>query len=219
MCCEKRLTDPRLRIHGIHCYEGLPGLCLVMCDGDDTNFRVGVTMDLILVKQYEPIPERGTRNPFPAIFSYPLGYIIDNDLAACLENYVYSLLGSYEMDTGIIENAILRKLNGGTKQGYRVVKYGIQCVHDNIPHEFTSPRVVLSKTIDKSLYGYNPCIKSYHLSCLFINLLIHTHGKRYVEQLQRSRFALCLLDMLHRVNGLTRGIFSGPIKIFVFVFL
>ena len=98
------------------------------------------------------------------------------------------------MDTGIIENEIISKLDSGVRQGYKIAKYLIQLPYGSC-HAYIQPSICSADKLDQSLYGYEPMMKSYHLRCLLLHLLIHTHDTPFASQLTGGTLALCLLDM------------------------
>ena len=59
-----------------------------------------------------------------------------------------------------------------------------------------------SNSSTKSKYGFKPDIKSYHLRCLFFNLLVHVNNTTFAEQLNSGFLAVCLLDMVYRVASI-----------------
>ena len=81
----------RLRIHGIHPHEFIPGVCIVMSYGEGEESRVGVTMDIVLVTPFHP--KCSENLPLKLITSKSLLYIKDKGVFDYFENRVYSLLG------------------------------------------------------------------------------------------------------------------------------
>ena len=154
-----------------------------------SSSHLGVTMDIVIAWSYPGDPKTEVTDD-------ALRFMQDHGICDSLEEAVYSLLGKSEMDTGIPENTILTKLDQGVKQGFRVVKYLIQLLHDNEHNEYTKPSLCLTHHIDEALYGFKPKMKSYLLRCLLMELLIQTHNTPCAEQLKGGTLALCLLDIL-----------------------
>ena len=178
--------DDRMRILDCHTYKNIPGICIICEYLEDGGSSVGVTMDIVLAKQNQC----DTKSK---LSSMSLQYLRVHTLEDLLEICPYTLVGRDTSDTGIMENAILGRLDNKTKRDFRVAKYMLQLVHS---------RERASNSSTKSKYGFKPDIKSYHLRCLFFNLLVHVNNTTFAEQLCSGTLAVCLLDMVYRVASI-----------------
>ena len=192
------INDSRLQIHGIHRHRRISWVCVIMSAGDNADSKVGVSVDIILVKQYQPEKDKDKNNSIDTISNQAQQYMKDENLCVCLETDVYSLLDNNLMDTGVLENTILNKLDDTTKQGYRVAKYLLQLIHNNEYFGDTLKIVLLNCRIDDFLYGCKTNFKSYNLRCMFLHLITHIHKAPtlWAEQLNGGTLALCLLDLM-----------------------
>ena len=102
---------------------------------------------------------------------------------------VYQLVRLQKLDTGIIENNILKDLPTGVKQGFRIAKYLLQ---------YCFKKWTTTRPLPKASFEYQPLVKSYLLRMCFLHLLIQTRCMENKEVLTGGVLALCLQVMLGR---------------------
>ena len=141
---------------------------------------------------------------------------MSKNLESYIKAYGHCLLGRPCVDAGLFENKILSLQDDKVKQGFRIAKYFLQCVHDKAPVEladqftFTNLRPFY-KTVVPSLYACKPCIRSYFLKICLLRLVFYTSGTTCADRLHGGVLALCLLDMLYHIC-LNKGLLRHPIQ-------
>ena len=189
------------------------GICLVMeyraVKGNKEP--VGVTTDIVSVVEYNSVDDIFLRlNKFTSSAQAYLPHTMEEYVG---KGMIYRLAskGSYDdIDTGQIENDIIKDLPEGIKRGFRLAKYLTQfCIYDN--HELNHEPSIIIK-LDKreyTLFGYEPRIKSYHIRVCLLHLLIQSAGHRDAIHLTDSVLALCLLKMYRYRGSLSNKIGSS----------
>ena len=123
-----------------------------------------------------------------------LGYGIDR---AMEQGQLVHLVTVAEIDTGIIENQLVKDLSEEKKVAFRVAKY--------LPQHFLAYRTNLCDEEKARIYGYKSLVKSYALRICFLHLLFQTHGRPEADQLTEDVLVHCLLDMLAFCYGSAKG--------------
>ena len=125
----------KLKIHGVTKHRA--GICLVMeytyleeCE----QYSVGVTVDIVPVCQATPNGQ--TKCDFTQLAKQYL----PRTIIEYIENrLIYRLVDRDQIDTGEIENNIIKDLPDDIKRGFRLAKYLTQlCVYDHMEISFES---------------------------------------------------------------------------------
>ena len=184
-------------IHGVEHHWRTGGVCLVMqsCVSPNNPFsdEVGVSVDIVPTTfaetQFESLNEKAETF---------LQKSLDEFDAQGLLYSVFAYPGpgcKKRLDTGFIENDLMRELSSDTIKAYRVTKFLLQtmCKSSSTPIGTIG---TLNEERLRRLYGYKPLVSSYAIRILFIQLLIHVHGTEAEKRLKGGLLVICLLDML-----------------------
>ena len=174
--------------------EKIQGLCFVMKfkpEGRETH-AIGVTADL--VPAY-PITSCDFSWEF---IREELNVHAKSVLPFSLEDYidrgdVYMLIHHGEIDTGIIENELIKQLPEGAKRGFRIAKFLMQNV-------FPSDRMVYNQEPDILIYGLKPMCRSYTVRRIFLHILIQCRKTHIFCEFTDGVLALMILDLYWRIQ-------------------
>ena len=180
-------------IHGIKEHRCTGGCCLAMRYSSTVSNEVGVTVDIvpvIIVKSSKLIDLK---------FTGEAERYLSRNLDECIkQGDIYTRTRQRtEVDTGIIENRILKELPGDKKRPFRVVKFFLQ---NTIDSRHVHPYFDSVGKTRVTLYGCKPHTSSYGLRSIFLNLLIQVHGTPAELLLNDGVLGVCLLDMLTQID-------------------
>ena len=159
----------------------------------------GVQIDLIpmKIKTINVV----TLRPEAKLFLERIG-LLDNFLEY---QYFLSYSNKDMIDTGVIVNEIISKLDNDQKRGLRFAKYLLkyfvhQCdrnLHTGRDECILRLKSSLRKQQELELYGYKPGIKSFYPTNILIHILIQTQNS--LLEFRGATLALCLLEVLHNI--------------------
>ena len=172
--------------------EQIQGLCFAMKfkpEGKETQ-AIGITADLVPVY---PITSCDFIQKELTVYTQSV-------LPFSLEDYikrgdVFRLIHRDEIDTGIIENELIKQLPEDAKRGFRIAKF-IKC-----KNVFPSDDLVYNQEQDITTYGLKPLCRSYTVRRIFLHILMQCRNTNIFTELTDGVPALMILDLYRDLLG------------------
>ena len=185
------------------------GICLYMAFKDKYNAEeaVGVTTDIVPVVNAQNLHLNTSAKLYlPKTIAEYTEHGSVYRLMVGETAVELGLVGETTVDTGEIENDLIKDLPDGIRRGFRLAKYLTQLfIFDD--SMLLSESVTLQKT-----FGFKLRIKSYHLRVCLMHLLIQSQGHSDVSYLTDSVLALCLLEMYRSCINIPTIVGDGRLK-------
>ena len=175
------------------------GLCFTMTckTGEAKGDVVGVTVDLI------PVCVLTSCDVIVGEFTEQALSMVPFDLDEYIKRGdVYRLINRQDIDTGIIENDLLKQLPEGVKRGFRITKFLVNTIFRDV--------TPVNKIEDADIFGYTARIRSYTIRRILFHIVMQCHKTDSFTELTDGVLAMLILDMYRDLRMSGRFI-SDPI--------